>query len=52
MIADWPALKTFALALGLPDVTVDSPRGNEWLKAHGRMRCWWSPYVDADHGSR
>ena len=47
MIADWPALKAFALSLGLPEVTVDQPWGNECLKAHGKMWCWWSPYVDA-----
>jgi hypothetical protein len=47
MIADWPTLKAFALGLGLPQVTVDYPWGNEALKAHGKMWCWWSPYVDA-----
>jgi hypothetical protein len=47
MIPDWPTLKTFALALNLPQVTVDHPWGNECLKAHGKMWCWWSPYVDA-----
>ena len=47
MIADWPALKAFALALGLPEVTVHHPWGNECLKAHGRMWCWWSPCEDA-----
>lgn len=46
MIADWPALKAFALALNLPQVTVDYPWGNECLQAHGKMWCWWSPYVD------
>lgn len=47
MIPDWPALKTFALALDLPQVTIAHPWGNEALKAHGRMWCWWSPYTDA-----
>ena len=47
MIADWPALKAHALALGLPQVTLAHPWGNEALKAHGKMWCWWSPYVDA-----
>lgn len=47
MIADWPALKALALSLGLPKVTLEHPWGNEALKAHGRMWCWWSPYVDA-----
>lgn len=47
MLADWPALKAFALSLGLPQVTLETPWGNEALKAHGKMWCWWSPYVDA-----
>ncbi|MBK8439554.1 MAG: MmcQ/YjbR family DNA-binding protein [Rhodobacter sp.] len=47
MIPDWPALKSFALSLDLPQVTLAHPWGNEALKAHGRMWCWWSPYVDA-----
>ena len=46
-IADWPALKAFALSFNLPQVTLDHPWGNECLKAHGKMWCWWSPYVDA-----
>ncbi|TAG19189.1 MAG: hypothetical protein EAZ40_10800 [Rhodobacterales bacterium] len=37
----------FALGLNLPEVTIDHPWGNECLKAHGKMWCWWSPYVDA-----
>lgn len=47
MIHTWPALKTLALSLNLPEVTTDTPWGNECLKAHGKMWCWWSPYVDA-----
>lgn len=47
MIHTWPQLRTLALALDLPGVTTDFPWGNECLKAHGRMWCWWSPYVDA-----
>jgi hypothetical protein len=47
MIHTWPALKSFALALNLPMVTIDHPWGNECLKAHGKMWCWWTPYVDA-----
>lgn len=47
MLADWPALKSFALGLGLPEVTLAHPWGNEALKAHGKMWCWWSPYLDA-----
>ena len=47
MIQCWPELKTFALGLKLPMVTTDYPWGNECLKAHGKMWCWWSPYVDA-----
>jgi hypothetical protein len=47
MIADWPALKDFALSLDLPMVTLALPWGHEALKAHCKMWCWWSPYVDA-----
>jgi hypothetical protein len=47
LIRDWPELKALALGLDLPMVTVDHPWGNEALKAHGKMWCWWSPYVDA-----
>ncbi len=47
MLADWPALKAFALGLGLPEVALAHPWGHEALKAHGKMWCWWSPYVDA-----
>lgn len=47
MIQSWPDLKALALALNLPEVITDYPWGNECLKAHGKMWCWWSPYVDA-----
>lgn len=47
MISTWPELKAFALGLTLPEVTIDHPWGHECLKAHGKMWCWWSPYVDA-----
>ncbi len=47
MIADWPSLRTFALSLNLSQVTLAHPWGNEALKAHGKMWCWWSPYIDA-----
>ena len=47
MIADWTQLKSLALSLDLPQVTLAHPWGNEALKAHGKMWCWWSPYVDA-----
>jgi hypothetical protein len=47
MIADWPQLKALALSLALPAVTEAAPWGNPCLKAHGKMWCWWSPYVDA-----
>ena len=46
MLADWPALKAFALGLGLPEVTLAHPWGHEALKAHGKMWCWWSFYED------
>jgi hypothetical protein len=32
MIPDWPALKSFALGLNLPQVTIAHPWGNEALK--------------------
>lgn len=47
MIHTWPQLKTLALGLNLPEITTDTPWGHEVLKAHGKMWCWWSPYVDA-----
>ena len=47
MIADWSALRALALALDLPQVTEAALWGNPCLKAHGKMWCWWSPYVDA-----
>jgi hypothetical protein len=47
MLADWPALRGFALGLGLPEVVETTAWGNPCLKAHGKMWCWWSPYVDA-----
>ena len=36
-----------ALGLNLPEITTALPWGNECLKAHGKMWCWWSPYVEA-----
>ena len=47
MIADWPALKSFALSLDLPQITLAHPWGHEVLKAHGKMWCWWAHYEDA-----
>ena len=47
MIRDWAELKAFAQSLDLPRVTLEHPWGNEALKAHGRMWCWWSPFEDA-----
>jgi hypothetical protein len=46
-ISKWPDLRTLALSLNLPQVTEAAPWGNPCLKAHGRMWCWWSPYIDA-----
>jgi hypothetical protein len=46
-IATWPALRDFALGLGLPEVIETTAWGNPCLKAHGKMWVWWSPYVDA-----
>ena len=47
MLADWPALKALALGLDLPKVVEATAWKNPCLKAHGKMWCWWSPYVDA-----
>jgi hypothetical protein len=47
MIHNWPELKSLALSLDLPEVTDTTAWGNPCLKAHGKMWCWWSPYVDA-----
>ncbi len=47
MIADWPELKALAVSLDLPEVAEAVPWGHPCLKAHGKMWCWWSPYVDA-----
>ncbi|MFN3641318.1 MAG: MmcQ/YjbR family DNA-binding protein [Gemmobacter sp.] len=47
MIASWPDLRAFALGLDLPAVVETTAWGNPVLKAHARMWCWWSPYVDA-----
>ena len=47
MITDYAGLRALALSLGLPEVTEATPWGNPCLKAHGKMWCWWSPYVDA-----
>lgn len=47
MLRDWPELKAFALGLGLPEVFETTAWNNPCLKAHGKMWCWWSPYVDA-----
>jgi hypothetical protein len=40
---DWQALKTFALALGLPQVIEATSWNNPCLKAHGKLWTWWSP---------
>ncbi|MEL6583234.1 MAG: MmcQ/YjbR family DNA-binding protein [Pseudomonadota bacterium] len=47
MISDWAGLRAFALGLGLPEVVDATSWGNPVLKAHGKLWCWWSPYVDA-----
>ncbi|OAN84503.1 hypothetical protein A8B78_06495 [Jannaschia sp. EhC01] len=46
-IQTWSELRAFALSLGLPKVEDAVSWGNPNLKAHGKMWCWWSPYVDA-----
>ena len=47
MIDDWPGLRALALSLNLPEVLETTAWSNPCLKAHGKMWCWWSPYVDA-----
>ncbi|WP_128513508.1 MmcQ/YjbR family DNA-binding protein [Tabrizicola thermarum] len=47
MIMTYAELKALALGLNLPEVTDTTAWGNPCLKAHGKMWCWWSPYVDA-----
>ncbi|QXT38847.1 MmcQ/YjbR family DNA-binding protein [Gymnodinialimonas ceratoperidinii] len=46
-IRDWPELRAFALSLDLPKVEDAVSWGNPNLKAHGKLWCWWSPYIDA-----
>lgn len=47
MIKTYDELRDLALSLNLPEVAEAAPWGNPCLKAHGKMWCWWSPYVDA-----
>lgn len=46
-ISTWEELRAFALSLDLPRVEEAVSWGNPNLKAHGKMWCWWSPYIDA-----
>ena len=46
MISTWPQLKSLALGLNLPEVTLAHPWGHEVLKAHGRMWCYWAALTD------
>lgn len=47
MIGNYADLRALAMSLNLPAVTEAAPWGHPCLKAHGKMWCWWSPYVDA-----
>ncbi len=47
MIATYAELRALALSMDLPEVTDTTAWGHPCVKAHGKMRCWWSPYVDA-----
>lgn len=47
MIANWEELRKLALSLKLPQVADAISWGNPTLKAHGKLWCWWSPYIDA-----
>jgi hypothetical protein len=42
-LASWPALRDFALSLGLPEVVETTSWGEPCLKAHGKLWVWWSP---------
>ena len=46
-IQTWPELRAFAHSLDLPKVEDAVSWGNPNLKAHGKLWCWWSPYIDA-----
>ena len=46
-IQTWTELRDFAVGLSLSKVEDAVSWGNTNLKAHGKMWCWWSPYVDA-----
>ncbi len=46
-IRAWPDLRALALSLNLPRVEDAVSWGHPNLKAHGKMWCWWSPYIDA-----
>lgn len=46
-ISTYRELRDLGLALGLPGVVETTAWGNPCLKAHGKLWCWWSPYVDA-----
>ncbi len=47
MINTWAELRELAHSLDLPEVTDAVSWGNPNVKAHGKLWCWWSPYVDA-----
>lgn len=47
MIQNWEELRNLALSLDLPNVADAVSWGNPNLKAHGKLWCWWSPYIDA-----
>lgn len=47
MIESWKDLKSLALAMSLPEITLATPWGHEALKAFGKLWCYWSYYEDA-----
>ena len=47
MISSWAELRDFAHSLDLPEVTDAVSWGNPTVKAHGKLWCWWSPYIEA-----
>jgi hypothetical protein len=46
-IQTWAEMRDFAVSLNLPKVVDAVSWGNPNLKAHGKMWCWWSPYIEA-----
>jgi hypothetical protein len=46
VIATWAELKSLALGLNRPEVTLAHPWRHEVLKAQGKMWCYWAALTD------